>query len=115
MEYQKLEKQRKSAEKFKAILITITIYVLFFAISIFGLLNTTWISLVADEQNASCNFILDFSLKVVMDNLVYEIGILIIKSLIYTFLIKSTKASKLQMYLISFVAAFSGCLLLRGE
>ena len=111
----KLEKQRKSAEKFKAILITITIYVLFFAISIFGLLNTTWISLVADEQNASCNFILDFSLNVVMDNLVYEIGILIIKSLIYTFLIKSTKASKLQMYLISFVAAFSGCLLLRGE
>ena len=101
----KLEKQRKSAEKFKAILITITVYVLFFAISIFGLLNTTWISLVADEQNASCNFLLDFSLNVLMDNLVYEIGILIIKSLIYTFLIKSTKASKLQMCLISFVAA----------
>lgn len=101
----KLETQRKSTEKFKAKLITITIYVLFCAVSIFGLINTTWISLVADEQNASCDFILDFLLNVIMDNLVYEIGILIIKSLIYTFLIKSTKASKLQMCLISFVAA----------
>ena len=101
----KQEEQLKSKEKFKAKLITITIYVIFFIISIFGLLNTTWISLVADEQNASCDFILDFSLNVVMDNLVYEIGILIIKSIIYTFLIKSTKASMLQMCLISFVSA----------
>ena len=77
----------------------------FIIIAILGTINTTWISLVADEQNANCNFMLDFGLNVVMDNLVYEICIIVIKSIIYTFLIKSSKTNYIKICLISIAAA----------
>ena len=101
----KYEFLRKSGEKFKTILITLFIYLIFIIIAILGTINTTWISLVADEQNANCNFMLDFGLNVVMDNLVYEICIIVIKSIIYTFLIKSSKTNYIKICLISIAAA----------
>ena len=101
----KFDDLRKNTEKFKAIVTSVIIYCIFIILVILGTINTTWISLVADEQDATCNFILDFTLNVLMDYLVYEISVIIIKSLIYTFLIKSSKTSYVKMCLISFIAA----------
>ena len=99
------EEIKKEKEKKRALIVTVIIYSIFIILVILGTINTTWISLVADEQDATCNFILDFTLNVLMDYLVYEISVIIIKSLIYTFLIKSSKTSYVKMCLISFIAA----------
>ena len=99
------EEVKKEKEKKRALIVTVIIYCIFIILVILGTINTTWISLVADEQDATCNFILDFTLNVLMDYLVYEISVIIIKSLIYTFLIKSSKTSYVKMCLISFIAA----------
>ena len=61
----------------------IIVYTVFVVIVIFGTLNTTWISLDSLNNGAECKFIKDFFISIVFDCFVYQILILVIKSIIY--------------------------------
>ena len=59
------------------------VYTVFVVIVILATLNTTWISLDSLNNGAECKFIKDFFISIVFDCFVYQILILVIKSIIY--------------------------------
>ena len=61
----------------------IIVYTVLVVIVILATLNTTWISLDSLNNGAECKFIKDFFISIVFDCFVYQILILVIKSIIY--------------------------------
>ena len=59
------------------------VYFVLFCIVAFATINTTWISLDSIDNGADCKFITDFFISIVFDCFVYQIVILVVKSIIY--------------------------------
>lgn len=74
-------------------------------IFVFGLFNTTWISLKFHKMGRDEEFFETFYLATIMDYFVYEIIILLTKSLIYFLLIKDTNLPWWKKFLISIISA----------
>ena len=99
-------KQKEKDHKRKcALLVHIIIYIFFTLFFACGLINTTWIYLDADINERHCDFIKDFVISTLLDYFVYEIVIISMKSIIYTFLITTNKSSYVKTCLVSFIAA----------
>ena len=96
-----MEKEEIQSKTMCTIITYILIYIMFIVICVLGIINTIWISLIEEENYASCDYLLDFLLNVLMDNLIYETGIIILKSFMYTFLIKSDKHNWLRICCVS--------------
>lgn len=69
-----------------------------------GALNTTWIYLYTIEQKADIAFIKDFINSIIFDFLVYEVIVILTKSLIFYSIIKSDDIPWWKRCLIAFVA-----------
>jgi hypothetical protein len=68
-------------------------------------LNTAFVALKFEEINKDKSFFKQFGLATVFDYFVYEIIILVTKSLIYFFLIKDENLSWWKKFLISIISA----------
>jgi hypothetical protein len=91
-------------ERFKAIIGHYIVYTFFLAVFVFGLLNTTWVSLVTLKEERECDFLKDFGLSTLFDYFVYEVMILTMKSIIYTLLIRNDEVTWWKRCLIAFLA-----------
>ena len=99
-------KQKEKDHKRKwALFVHIIIYIFFTLFFACGFINTTWIYLDADINERHCDFIKDFVISTLLDYFVYEIVIISMKSIIYTFLITTNKSSYVKACLVSFIAA----------
>ena len=99
-------KQKDKEKKRKyALYVHIIIYIFFVLFFVCGFINTTWIYLDADINERHCDFIKDFVISTLLDYFVYEIVIISMKSIIYTFLITTNKSSYVKACLVSFIAA----------
>lgn len=99
--HSKMEKEVIQSKTMCTIITYILIYIIFIVICVLGIINTIWISLLEEENYASCDYLLDFLLNVLMDNLIYETGIILLKSFMYTFLIKSDKHNCFRICCVS--------------
>ena len=77
----------KGIYKFKQIMECLFGYILIILILLFGFYNSLWISLYLRENKIKCNYQANFWIVILADNLVYEVLLLIIKSLIFTYVI----------------------------
>ena len=95
----------RDSEKILAIRYLKITYICLCFIFIFGLINTTWISLQFEKLSKENEIYKEFGLAVVFDYFVYEIIILLSKSFIYFVLIKDDFLPWWKKFLISFISA----------
>lgn len=81
------------------------VYFIFIAMTVFGTINTLWISLDSLNNNLECNFIQDFFMATVFDCFIYQVLILILKTCIYFILIRSKKTSCIRAVLFCIVSS----------
>ena len=77
----------KGIIKFKQIMECLFGYILLILILLFGFYNSLWISLYLRENKIECNYMTNYWISIIADYLIYEIFILIIKSLIFTYVV----------------------------
>ena len=80
------------------------VYTVFALILVFGTLNTTWVSLDSEVNGMDCRFMTDFFLTIVIDCFVYQTLQLILKALIYFFILNGEKSSCLRGCLLFLVS-----------
>jgi hypothetical protein len=90
-------------EKLKSIIWHIILYLLLIASFVLGLMNTTWIYLYAQKSNKEIDFIGDFIKMVLIEYLIYEVIILITKSLIFFTIIRTKQITCWKKCLIAFI------------
>ncbi len=71
---------------------------------VFSFINTTWISLKYIEKDMNNLIYKDFYISVIFDYFVYEVTILLTKSLIYYFLIRNEDLPFWKKSLISIMS-----------
>ena len=81
------------------------VYFVFIAMTIFGTVNTLWISLDSINNKLECNFIEDFFMATVFDCFIYQVVILIMKTVIYFILIRSKKKSCIRAVIFCIVSS----------
>ena len=77
----------KGIIKFKQIMECLCGYILLILILLFGFYNSLWISLYLRENKIECKYMVNFWIAIIADYLIYEVLILVIKSLIFAYVI----------------------------
>ena len=77
----------KGIMKFKQIMECLFGYILLILILLFGFYNSLWISLYLKENKIECNYFTNFWIVILADYLIYEVLVLVIKSLIFAYVI----------------------------
>ena len=77
----------KGIMKFRQIMECLLGYILLIIVFAFGLYNSIWVSLYFKENNIRCGYLSNYVWVILMDYLVYEIILLIIKSIIFTYVV----------------------------
>lgn len=90
--------------KVKAIIKHFFVYILFLAIFILGMLNTTWVYLNLKKREKEVDFIDDFIKATIFDYFVYEIIIITLKSIVFFPIIRTENVSWWKKCLISIIA-----------
>ena len=83
----------------------IMVYILFVIMLIFGTMNTLWISLDSYHNSYECNFMTDFFISTIFDCFIFQIITLLLKSLIYIFILKGRKNNCIRGCLICVVSS----------
>ena len=81
------------------------VYFVFIVMTIFGTVNTLWISLDSINNQLECNFIKDFFMATVFDCFIYQVVILMMKTIIYFILIRSKRTSCIRAILFCIVSS----------
>ena len=82
-----------------------SVYFVFIAMTIFGTVNTLWISLDSINNKLECNFIEDFFMATVFDCFIYQVVILVLKALIYAIIIRGKKNSCIRAVLLCVISS----------
>ena len=90
--------------KNKTIFRHIFVYFIFICILIFGTINTAWVSLDSEINGMNCKFMTDFFLTILIDCFGYQTLQLIIKALIYFFILNGREGTCLRASLLFVVA-----------
>ena len=77
----------KGIIKFKQIMECLFGYILIILILLFGFYNSLWISLYLKENKIECSYLTNFWITILADYLIYEVLVLVIKSLIFAYVI----------------------------
>ena len=77
----------KGIMKFKQIMECLFGYILLILILLFGFYNSLWISLYLKENKIECNYVTNLWIFILADYLIYEVLVLVIKSLIFAYVI----------------------------
>ena len=108
------DKNEKMKIRAKTAATQVVIYILFFLLFVFGTLNTTWISITRDKENRECEFLNEFLWNTLLDNFVYEILIILSKSIVYFILIRNMKMNFCKKCMIGVLAALPFIFALNG-
>ena len=103
-------------KKSRTIALQVMCWILLSSIFVMGWLNTSWIALTKYLQNEECAYLNEFLLSSLLDNLVYELLIMLSKSLIYLVLLRNInkKYSCTRRFLLCVVASTPWLFALKG-
>lgn len=80
------------------------VYFIFVLITVFGTINTTWVSLDSEINGYQCKFMTDFFLTIAIDCFIYQILQVLLKALIYFFILNGEESSCLKGSLLFVVS-----------
>lgn len=90
------------------------IYFIFLVIILFGTINTTWISLVTNVSDHSCKIIDDFIMATLIDCFIYQVITLLLKALLYEFIIATNKSNWIRGCLFCIVSSIPWLFTIEG-
>lgn len=83
------------------------VYIFLYLFGIFGMINTQWIALVFDKNNREHEYASEFYMATILDYTVYQISLIVWKTIVYFLIVKDKKKTWWKNFLITVISAFT--------